>query len=439
MVSEVSQCVIGRLATMILSALEKEISRDALHSSPHYPTLRRLSRCLVAILYQSMQESDIEFVQNLCLKSTCFAWHALKTADDCNPDLFTLLHGNALELIRTKKCTTGSTNESNQQRLLLLANGFSNQICHWRVRLSAANALLQLTQDFEIPNVMFGKFHFLQAWLELMQDEDCDVRKAAISVSNHLYASTPSCYVTELAFINDMQQTVISAPSQEMLYSLLGVLCRLCEKAFHDVDATIDELYESNRIDPFATIFNVGTSRLIFESDTTNSYHERCFVCQLIAVSTTQIHGRLQVILEGGPVLAAAHEFLKHTKLMLSRMMELIFADSSLHDITHSYVTFPLLHNQIIGTLAYTCILGHEQLMIQEIKVIASMLVNATISASMARKMNPLIENALLALALDCPQSKETVITSLHKCCFLLPQTHGDESFVSDRKNLEML
>ena len=421
-ISEDSHKTIEILAFALLSALERELSRDGNDNGPHRPTLRRLSRCIVAICCQSVTNGDIEFPQRLRLKSNCLGWLLLNlTADDRDPGLLTLSQGNALEMISTE---LESTCRNKKERLLVLTNEFSNPVCNWRVRLSAANTLQMLVQVSEGEFSIFGNFRLLQSWIALIQDEDCDVRNAALSVtgsrgSNEL---TPSIDVTELAFTHDMERVAVCAPTHETMQGLLRLLFQLCEKSIHDVDSIIEEISERNRTDPFATVSNVGTSRLIFESDAANSYHEKCFVCQIIAATILQMHQKLPFILKAGPLLDATNECLKCTKVMLSRILECLFADSRLYDVTHSRIAFPSLHNQIVVTLTLICIFGEENLMIQEIQLIASMIVNATKDGSAAWKVHPILAKALFVLASDKTGCMKTTIPLLNQCCFLLPQ-----------------
>ena len=421
-ISEVSQHSVEMLLSVLLSSLERELLRDSRYTYPHTPTLRRLSRCIVTILRQSVVSADIIFPQNLCLKSTRLAQHILNVVTDfSDPDIFTILHGNALEM--TCKEWENASRTSNQ-RYLLLTNEFSTPTCDWRLRLSAANTLLKVSNESEAALVTFVNFNFLKSWIVLVQDEDVDVRSAALSASHGLYDAKPSDDVTELAFMHGMHRLVVS-DNQELIHGLLCIFFQLSENAFHDIDLAIDKHLQSNRVDPFATILHEGTARLIFESDTPNAYFEKCFACQLLAVSILQMHFQSPTILAAGPVLDAANDFLTCTKRMLSRLLECIFADS--YDVTHSIATFPLLHNQIIGTLTLICMFGHENLMVQEIQLISSMIVNGMTVASKT-VFHPFVSEALVALVFDKSQYMSLTMTSLYKCCFLLPQTAWNDN-----------
>jgi hypothetical protein len=425
MISDVSHCTMERLLLVLLSAMECELSRNSHYIHPHFPTLRRLSRCLLAILCPCSIASKKKFSEEVYLKSASVAKNLLNSiANGCAPDLLTLLHGNALEMMHIKY---DGTVPCSNQRLLLLTDGLTHPFCHWRLRLSAANALRKLVRESEAVMVPFSNFFFLKSWIVLIQDEDSEVRSAAILSSSDILH--PSNDVAELAIVQNMHRLVMSNPTQEMMQSLLHVLFQLCENLFHNTCIPFDQNSEWNDVDPFQGICNNGTSRLIFESDTPNSYSENCLVCQLVAVLSVQMHRSLPIIPINASLLAAANDFLKHTKHILSGLLDCIVADSQ--DVMFNNFSFPLLHNHITGTLVLACMLGHESLFLEEIHSITTMILETAKELHLTEKIHPIIENALkitenalMTLVSDKMQATTNIfILSLYECCFLLPQS----------------
>jgi hypothetical protein len=152
-------------------------------------------------------------------------------------------------------------------------------------------------------------------------------------------------------------------------------------------------------------------------------------VCQLVAVLSVQMHRSLPIIPINASLLAAANDFLKQTKHILSGLLDCIVADSL--DVMYNNFSFPLFHNHITGTLVLACMLGHESLFFEEIHSITTMILETAKELHLTEKIHPIIENALKitgnalkTLVSDKMQATTNIfILSLYECCFLFPQS----------------
>lgn len=249
--------LIHSLASVLASSLSNESQDPAVC---HYPTMRRLSRCLLECLDSA---SRLGLLEGLLPRIRTDAEIFFKTVftNDVEDDTKTQAFGNAIELYAFfVGFHPSSPQPFDFEWLLKLA---SNPYGNWRVRHSAASAMARSRRPiFDTSYLDLQQLVDSSTWIELIQDFDEDVRFAAAKLACDIEIPEISLsrLIQDSPFLRD--------PATRMSFIL--------------------QLSESLSRGVLENILNVNvedSDRRIFEEEDHNSYLER-FIPFHLAVAT---------------------------------------------------------------------------------------------------------------------------------------------------------
>jgi hypothetical protein len=348
------------LAETLLDSIDSEIHRDERVDDPvgaHPPTLRRLSRCILNVLYAKERITGTSTMGTINVRLWGLGLSLLnkEVVFVEEPDLgATPFLGNAAELMAfaIKGKSAGDSRQEMTEILFKVVVRLSNPALSWKLRHSAAVAL------GSIGSVNTSEQHGLVARrvaLILLQDADVDVQfSASRACMSWLPSLNKSCVpdlVLEHTYLKGDENTV---SVRALIDPLIETSCFLEQRIklfLSEIKATADGDHGSD------ALLNVSTERKIFEEEDPNPFLERALAVQLSVaamvtrtrnhraeddVTTNKHAGRL---LDMGQRLLAllSHEYLDTST-----------GHSIIHELTRSTSIFSDLHSLL---LAVVCML----------------------------------------------------------------------------------
>lgn len=288
--------LIHALTLVLASSLSNE-SRDPL--ACHYPTLRRLSRCLLECLDSASRLGILEGLLPI-VRTDAEAFFSIVFANDAEDNTKTQVFGNAIELYAFFVGFPPTfPHHVDVEQLLKLG---SDPNGYWRVRHSAATAMARSRRQLFNPSAYSQHLANLSTWMELIQDSDEDVRFAAANLDYDVE-------IPEMSLSRKIQESPLFRDHGARVLFVLQLSESLSRDAFqHITNANVED-----------------SDRKIFEEEDHNSYMERFVPFHLAAATCDNIKLSLPDVCR-----ATAETLLQRCRQVLSCWISVKDADHSL-------------------------------------------------------------------------------------------------------------
>jgi Putative death-receptor fusion protein (DUF2428) len=407
------------IVELLHAAIIHELERDCFNG-PHFPSLRRLSRCLVdwvdsheSTLMSYQVKSNFNFDD---LPKSLLHRSSLHVFNELDPISISQLNGNALEILNLKR---DPLNVEQLKLLFQLVIQLSNPSCYWRVRRSAANSLGRIANELAKDDSIFSpseKRFLLGAWLALLQDEDFNVRQIASSATMKLCCFP--AHINGLFCTQKSTSCTVSASYSSMAGNMFSFLYSISDDVHDKMKATVDKLTHTNDSESFPVFVNDAVMQAIFETENPNSYIELCVTCQLVVIAIVNMTESTSFQMNGDFV-ASTNTFLKNVYLVLTLLLGWSCDGTVFSNVTCSKSVFPCLHSMLITTLTLIYVVEESFVeMIDDVMLVASNIVSLHLDVGL-NHFHPLLCQAMQSF-LHAKQSNLHTLETLKQCCFLV-------------------
>jgi hypothetical protein len=421
------------LSELFVKVLRQELSRDSISSdSSHSPTLRRISRCLLECI-DAISTCGAKFEEPI--GSLALSLLRKNNPEICRLDFLsslTELDANATELFSCYYLSSGQIGNNDDDLLFPLISRLANPVNTWRMRHCAALALRRtcrfsrLDAAKDLPTSTLRQI--LLSWIELMQDEDVDVRYAASKIFSESGMPFES-RASEFAFFRGLQKVCMLFPSFLIAEGFSWRILQISDGLAENITTIASEVIQrKNHDETFLT--NLEEEKKIFEEEEPNTYAEICLVSQLMTVSMIYLCGASTKLLPDGSYPRST-DLISQTKKILMVTLNILKgvsqsdASDILQEVSRDGFLFPHLHSLLLwcGAVLYAMGAHGNEVTIQQLA--------ADIVPFAGNAAHPSFLDALNALAFSeyrCSAAADRLTRS----CFLLQFVAAVKGFPSN-------
>lgn len=269
----------------------------------------------------------------------------------------TVLTGNALELasfVLMELCTAADNEALQLTRhvkvFVQLVEDSTHPLSSWKVRHSAALAILNsglMRMPHIESSIENSRAKLYIKLLELLQDNDEDVRRAAGRALSNSFAPMVSMLTLQDASLN----VPMEMQTLDMFNLILDQLATRSKNLINQMNNLLTEFEYTASNPKLESILNLNTERKIFEEEDPNPYEESLIITQSLVVMITKFP--FEYSQHNESLTIHIGDIYSTYESVMRRMIEMFHKTEKCPDIAHNFTLdgniFPALHGLILS------------------------------------------------------------------------------------------